>query len=149
MGTGTWYLVPRLFALKVTGGFRAFVVTFTESVTFNFHGQTDRLSRAVQYVQHISYSTVVLYVQYCNDGADDDDDDDGVSDPTEIEESVNAGGIAGFLEAEAQIDAIKSFVRREGYPQAVLDRLSSAVHDMRTHRSKKRRKDATLHRFGF
>jgi hypothetical protein len=39
----------------------------------------------------------------------------------------NAGGIADFLEAEAHIDAIKSFVRREGYPQAVLDRLSSGL----------------------
>jgi hypothetical protein len=61
-------------------------------------------------------------------GADDDNDDDGVSDPTDIEESVNAGGIADFLEAEAYIDAVKPFVRKEGYPQAVLDHLSSIVH---------------------
>lgn len=63
--------------------------------------------------------------------------------------SVDAGGITDFLEAEAHIEAIKSFVAREGYPKALRDRLSSVVHDMRIHRSKTRRKDATLHRFGF
>jgi hypothetical protein len=82
---------------------------------------------------------------------DDDDDDDGASDPTEIEESVNAGGITDFVEAEAHNDDIKSFVRegKDIHMQAVLDHLSSIVLDMRTHRSKKRRGDATLHRFGF
>jgi predicted CoA-binding protein len=78
-----------------------------------------------------------------------DDNDNGVSDPMESDGSVNAaGGVTDFLEAKARIDAIKSFVRREGYPQAVLDRLSSVVRNIWTHQSKQMRKDATLHRFG-
>jgi hypothetical protein len=73
-----------------------------------------------------------------DDGTNDDNDDDGVSNPTDVEEeSVNAGGIADFLEAEANINAIKSFVRKERYPHAVLDHLSSIVHNMRTHWFKK------------
>jgi hypothetical protein len=83
------------------------------------------------------------------DRTDDDDDDDGVNTPMEIEESVEHRCISDFFDAEAQIDAVKSFVKREGYPQTVLDRLSAVVHEMRSHRSKKMRKDTTLHRYGF
>jgi len=78
-----------------------------------------------------------------NDG--DDGDDDGI----DIEGSVDDGGFTDFFELEASIEAAKSFVAREGYPKLVSDLFSSAVHNMRIHRSKKARQDATLHRYGF
>ena len=80
----------------------------------------------------------------------DDDDDDGISDAIlDIEGSVDDGIPTDFFEVEASIEAAKSFVTKEGYPKVVSDLLSLAVHNMRIHRAKKGRQDATLHRYGF